>query len=138
MTDVLHQKRFPTVGPHMMWLLAAFLIAVKLVLTSFQLMIASPDLSPIDDTLMFQLARNITAGQWLGEYNWLTLSKHSFFALWLAVVHMLGVNFLVAGQALYAAACALLLSAIRPLVKSCAARLCVFAAVLYTPATWSA
>ena len=69
MTDVLHQKRFPTVGPHMMWLLAAFLIAVKLVLTSFQLMIASPDLSPIDDTLMFQLARNITAGQWLGKYN---------------------------------------------------------------------
>ena len=138
MTDTLRRRRLWPIGPRAMWLLAATLIAVKLFLTSFQLMIASPDLSPIDDTLMFRLAQNITAGQWLGEYNWLTLSKHSFFALWLAFVHMLGVNFLVAGQALYAAACAVLLSALRPLIRCRFARLCVFAAVLYTPATWSA
>ena len=121
-----------------MWLCAAALIAVKLYLTSFQLMIASPDLSPIDDTLMFRLAQSITAGNWLGEYNWLTLSKHSFFALWLAFSHLLGVNFLVAGQALYAAACAVLLAALRPVISCRIARLGVFAAVLYTPATWAA
>ncbi len=121
-----------------MWLCAAALVAVKLFLTSFQLMLASPDLSPIDDTLMFRLAQNIAAGNWLGEYNWLTLSKHSFFALWLALTHVLGVNFLIAGQALYAAACALLLAALRPAVASRAARLGVFAAVLYTPASWAA
>ena len=121
-----------------MWLAAAVLIAVKLVLTSFQLMVASPELSPIDDTLMFRLAQSIAEGNWLGEYNWLTLSKHSFFALWLAVVNVLGVNFLIAGQALYAAACLFLLAALRPVFSPRLVRLGVFAAVLYTPATWSA
>lgn len=67
-----------------LWVLALALTAVKLGLCSFQLIVASPDLSPIDDTLMFNLAKSISAGNWLGEYDWLTLGKHSFYALWLA------------------------------------------------------
>lgn len=94
------------------------LAALKLLLCSFQLMYASPDLSPIDDTLMVDLAKSIASGQGLGEYNWLTLGKHSFFALWLALLNKLGLNFLIGGQLLFAAAALLLLGALRPLFKT--------------------
>ena len=86
-----------------LWVLALALTAVKLGLCSFQLIVASPDLSPIDDTLMFNLAKSISAGNWLGEYDWLTLGKHSFYALWLAFLNLLHVNIVVGGQALFAA-----------------------------------
>ncbi|MEG2206370.1 MAG: hypothetical protein RRY03_06805, partial [Oscillospiraceae bacterium] len=90
---------------HLMWAIALGLFAVKLFLCSFQLMYASPELSPIDDTLMVNLAKSISEGNWLGEYNWLTLGKHSFFALWLSVINTLGLNFLMAGQLLFGLAC---------------------------------
>ena len=68
-------------GARWLWALALVGVAVKLLLCSFQLIVASPDLTPIDDTVMFNLAQSITAGNWLGEYDWLTLGKHSFYAL---------------------------------------------------------
>lgn len=58
-----------------LWVLALALTAVKLGLCSFQLIVASPDLSPIDDTLMFNLAKSISAGNWLGEYDWLHVGQ---------------------------------------------------------------
>ncbi len=120
-----------------LWLLALVLVAGKVFLCSFQLIWASPDLSPLDDTLMFDLAGNIVKGNWLGEYNELTLSKHSFFALWLAGVHLLGINYLVAGQLLFAFACLVLLAALKPLFKTNVARLFIFTVVLFTPASWA-
>ena len=93
-----------------LWVLALALTAVKLGLCSFQLIVASPDLSPIDDTLMFNLAKSISAGNWLGEYDWLTLGKHSFYALWLAFLNLLHVNIVVGGQALFAVSCLVLLA----------------------------
>ena len=95
-----------------LWVLALALTAVKLGLCSFQLIVASPDLSPIDDTLMFNLAKSISAGNWLGEYDWLTLGKHSFYALWLAFLNLLHVNIVVGGQALFAVSCLVLLAAL--------------------------
>lgn len=124
-------------GARWLWALALVGVAVKLLLCSFQLIVASPDLTPIDDTVMFNLAQSITAGNWLGEYDWLTLGKHSFYALWLAFLHMLGVNVMVGGQALFAAACLVLLAALRGAVRSNWARLFIFAVTLYTPATWA-
>ena len=46
-----------------LWIAALVLAALKLLLCSFQLMYASPDLSPIDDTLMVDLAKSIASGQ---------------------------------------------------------------------------
>ena len=52
----------------------ALLVCVKLALTGLQLVLATPNGAPIDDTLMYEAARSITEGRWLGEYGWLTLS----------------------------------------------------------------
>ena len=109
-----------------LWVLALALTAVKLGLCSFQLIVASPDLSPIDDTLMFNLAKSISAGNWLGEYDWLTLGKHSFYALWLAFLNLLHVNIVVGGQALFAVSCLVLLAALKPVMRTNWGRLFVF------------
>ena len=120
-----------------LWGLALAAVAVKLILCSQQLFEAVPLASTIDDGLMMRLATSIREGNWLGEYDYLTLGKHSFFALWLAFLNVLHVNFLVGGQILYAAACLVLLAAVKPLFCTNAARGLVFLAVLWLPASWA-
>ena len=121
----------------LLWGLALAAAAAKMALCALQLAQATPAFSPIDDTLMFEMARSIREGNWLGEYDYLTLGKHSFFALWLAFLNVLHVNFLVGGQLLYAAACLVLLTAVKPLFCTNAARGLVFLAVLWLPASWA-
>ena len=121
----------------LLWGLALAAAAAKMALCALQLAQATPAFSPIDDTLMFEMARSIREGNWLGEYGYLTLGKHSFFALWLAFLNVLHVNFLVGGQLLYAAACLVLLAAVKPLFRTNAARGLVFLAVLWLPASWA-
>ena len=121
----------------LLWGLAMAAAAAKMALCALQLAQATPAFSPIDDTLMFEMARSIREGNWLGEYGYLTLGKHSFFALWLAFLNVLHVNFLVGGQLLYAAACLVLLAAVKPLFCTNAARGLVFLAVLWLPASWA-
>ena len=120
-----------------LWLTACALAAFKLLLCGQQLVHAFPDASPIDDELMLNFAKSITAGNWLGEYGWLTLSKHSFYALWLALMNWLHLNIIVGGQLLFAAGCFVLLCALQPVLRTRWARLFVFAVVLYTPASWA-
>ena len=120
-----------------LWGLALAAVAVKLILCSQQLFEAVPLASTIDDGLMMRLATSIREGNWLGEYGYLTLGKHSFFALWLAFLNVLHMNFLVGGQLLYAAACLVLLAAVKPLFCTNAARGLVFLAVLWLPASWA-
>ena len=125
------------ISAKLLWGLALAAVAVKLILCSQQLFEAVPLASTIDDGLMMRLATSIREGNWLGEYDYLTLGKHSFFALWLAFLNVLHVNFLVGGQLLYAAACLVLLAAVKPLFRTNAARGLVFLAVLWLPASWA-
>ena len=125
------------ISARFLWGLALAAVAVKLILCSQQLFEAVPLASTIDDGLMMRLATSIREGNWLGEYDYLTLGKHSFFALWLAFLIVLHVNFLVGGQLLYAAACLVLLAAVKPLFCTNAARGLVFLAVLWLPASWA-
>lgn len=124
-------------GRKAMIVCVALLIALKLGLCSFQMMLASPNLSPIDDSLMVRAASSIVAGEWLGPYDCLTLGKHMGFAIWLALLNKLGINFLLGGQILFAAACVVALFALKPLFRTNLARLFLFACVLYTPASWA-
>ena len=50
-----------------LWVLALALTAVKLGLCSFQLIVSLAGCFPIDDTLMFNLAKSISAGNWLAR-----------------------------------------------------------------------
>jgi len=87
-------------SPLAFWVLTACVIAAKLVLAHYQQIYVWVGGAPIDDELMYEAALSITKGEWLGEYNYLTLSKQMFFAVWLALCNAVGLPYLMAGQLL--------------------------------------
>ena len=99
------------------WLWVLALIALRLALCSQQRVYTWIDGAPLDDELMFQWAQSISAGQWLGPYDFLTLSKRPFFAVWLALLNRLGIPYLLGGQALWCAAALAGALAFAPVIK---------------------
>lgn len=117
-----------------MFTVAVLAVGLKLVLAYGQYATIYPPLAPIDDHLMFTAAQNIVAGNWLGEYGWLTISKHMFFAVWLAVIHILKIPYMVGNMALWAAASLVAVIAVKPVLSKNWQRLFLFLGLLYNPA----
>ena len=117
------------------WLLIALAVAAKLVLVHYQLFWTWIDGAPLDDELMFEAAQSIVAGNWLGDYNWLTLSKHMFFAVWLALTHILHIPYLQAGQLLWCGAALAGTMAFAPVIRTRKVRFLLFAALAFNPAS---
>ena len=67
------------------WCGVAVLVLLRCGLTGFQQAYTWVGGAPLDDELMFRAAQAITAGEWLGAYDYLTLSKAMFFPVWLAL-----------------------------------------------------
>ena len=76
----------PRLSRRAFWVLCALLVCLRLALTGFQQAYIWVGGAPLDDELMFRAANHITAGQWLGAYDYLTLSKAMFFPVWLALL----------------------------------------------------
>ena len=68
------------------WCGVAVLVLLRCGLASFQQAYTWVGGAPLDDELMFRAAQAITAGEWLGAYDYLTLSKAMFFPVWLALL----------------------------------------------------
>lgn len=116
------------------WVLVVLVVLVKLVMTRFQMVYVWVGGAPLDDELMFGAAQSITAGQWLGAYDWLTLSKHMFFAVWLAVCNLLHLPYLAAGQLLTCGAALACAFAFAPVLRRWKSRFAVFALLAFSPA----
>ena len=71
----------PALTRRAFWLWAALITLLRCAVTHFQLAYMWAGGAPLDDELMFRAANAITSGQWLGEYDYLTLSKSMFFAV---------------------------------------------------------
>ena len=97
------------------WLCVALLVCLRCALTGFQQAYTWVGGAPLDDELMFRAANAISAGQWLGAYDYLTLSKAMFFPVWLALLHALHLPYLVAGAALWCGVSLLAAFAFSPL-----------------------
>ena len=130
----IHQIRQNDLSKKWFWIAVLSLTLLRLAMVTFQMGYYTPDLAPLDDTLLYNMAVSITQGEWLGEYGWLTLSKHSFFALWLAVMHWLHIPYLIGGQMLYAGACAAMVGAFAPVLQKNKSRLIFYSVMLYNPA----
>ena len=115
-------------------LIALGAVVLKLVLAWGQYATIYPPLAPIDDHLMFTSAQNIVAGNWLGEYGWLTISKHAFFAVWLAFLHILKVPYMVGNMILWAVAAFFATMAVKPVLTKNWQKLFLFLGLLYNPA----
>lgn len=117
------------------WVLAGLVVLAKVLLVHFQCIYTWIDGAPLDDELMFHAAQSITAGQWLGPYNWLTLSKHMFFPVWLSLAHALHIPYLTAGQLLWCAASLASALAFAPVLRQYKTRFLLFALLAFNPAS---
>lgn len=113
------------------------LFAAKIFLTSQQTMYITPYESPIDDALMFRAAQSITNGNWLGDYGWITMAKHMFFAVWLSFLHALHIPYLIGGQILYAACALCAALCFNPVIKKRYLTALIFAFILFNPVSWA-
>lgn len=116
------------------WVLVALVVLVKILMTRFQTVYVWVGGAPLDDELMFEAAQSIAAGQWLGAYDWLTLSKHMFFAVWLAVCNLLHLPYLAAGQLLTCGAALACAFAFAPVLRQWKSRFALFALLAFSPA----
>ena len=116
------------------WIAVALVVLAKVAVSRFQMIWVWVDGAPIDDELMFRAAQSISAGQWLGAYDWLTLSKHMFFAVWLAACNALHVPYLAAGQLLACGASLASALAFAPVLRRYKSRFLVFALLAFSPA----
>ena len=120
------------------WLAAAAVFLAKALLASRQMFYTWIGGAPLDDELYFALAQSVSAGQWLGEYGYLTLSKHPLFALWLALLDKLELPYLIMGQMLWCAAALACARALAPVLACRWRQLAVFAAMAFLPSASAA
>ena len=118
-------------------IIAIILAVFRLVFANSQMMLIFPFGAPLDDDLYFTWAQNIVAGNWLGEYNYLTLSKYPFFGIYLAILHKLRIPYIVGNCLMWIGLAVLTVMAFKPVVRKNWHRLWLFAAVLYNPSTYA-
>lgn len=90
-----------------------------------------------DDWIMVHLADTLRSGQWLGEYNDLTLTKGMFFPLYLAVCNFLHLSYLNATALFYTVGCMIFVYGLRPLLKKYWAMAVVYLVLLWNPISYS-
>ena len=114
-------------------------IAIGLAVTVFRLVIAANTplvpcmMETCDDRMLVEYAHSLVAGDWLGDYGWLTLAKRPGYAFFLVLPSLTGISYQVLFIGLYALACLVFVIAIEPLVRSRPVRLVLYAAMLYMP-----
>jgi hypothetical protein len=91
-----------------------------------------------DERLFLTLAENIVQGNWLGSYDQMTLAKGPFYSIWVALVFLIGLPLNFAQQLAYAGACATVVGALAPALKSKSARLGVYLLLLWNPMSYEA
>ena len=134
----------PRLSRRAFWVLCALLVCLRLALTGFQQAYIWVGGAPLDDELMFRAANHITAGEWLGAYDYLTLSKAMFFPVWLALLHALHLPYLISGAALWCGAALLAAFAFSTLwrkkdpAQGRVLTLGLFAALAFLPSSWAA
>lgn len=126
-------RKAPQLPARAFYIIALALCALRLLLTSRQKLFLCPEVSMLDDMLMYKFARSVSQGEWLGAYGYLTLGKRALYAVWLALLNKLGVSVLFAGQLLAVSAAALAARALRPVTKNYFVRILVFAVFLFSP-----
>ena len=118
-----------------------WLYMVLMLLTAARLVLAwctpvGVDLSPsstFDDSLLIKLGMSINSGNWLGQYDKLTLAKNPGYPIFLAFCAKTGIRYQLALCLLLVLACMAFSIALRPLIKNRFARATLYVVLLYMP-----
>jgi hypothetical protein len=120
------------------WLAAATtLSAGKLWLVGSQSLYVQAD-GIYDDRLFLNLAESLGNGNWLGDYNQMTLVKGMVFPLWISLVSSLQIPILTAQHVLYIAMCLLFGFAIRQALPNPVGGIILLTLLIFNPMSYSA
>jgi hypothetical protein len=114
-----------------------FLVVAKLWLVDGQRLTAYGSLT-IDDQWFVQHASTISAGDWFGPFDAHALIKQPGYPIFIAAMHAIRLPLLLAHQLVYVLAIAVMLVALRPLLRARRRLLCSFALLLFNPMTMNA
>jgi hypothetical protein len=89
-----------------------------------------------DDRLFMKLAAHLVRGEWLGPYDQFTLAKGPVYSFFIAANFWVGTPLALMQQLLYVGACATVIWALAPVMKSGWARLLAFSFLVYNPLTY--
>ncbi len=89
-----------------------------------------------DDGLFIRAAQYLKAGDWLGPYDKLTLSKGMFYPLFVCAASLLAIPLKIAEQAVYLAASALTAGLVRRRVGRNHLPLILFGLLAFNPVLW--
>jgi hypothetical protein len=121
---------------------AARLLLPIIVLSLLRLWLASGQMltafshATADDRLFLSQAWHLAEGRWLGSFDHLTLVKGPFYPMWIAAGYILGVPLQLSQNVLYITACVVTILALRPVVRSSAALVAIYAVLLFNPVTF--
>ena len=86
-----------------------------------------------DDVLLFQYAKTLLKGEWLGQYDLHTFLNVITYPFFLAVFYKLHIPYSLGIITLYIMACATIVYALKPVIKNQYVSICVFLLLLYSP-----
>src|SRR5262249_1683442 len=117
------------------WLVFLVLAFARLALAAGQPILAIGGAGP-DGGNFLRGALTILHGQWLGESDFPTLIKGPGYPLFVSANHWLGFPLYLAEIGLYVLACALLITALKPLLPGVWVRVGLFALLLFSPGSF--
>lgn len=109
---------------------------IRLALTSNIPIIALPA-QIYDDGMMVDMAVNIRAGNWLGDYTSNILVKGPFFPFLLAVINLLGCSYINVMNIIYVLACIYFVYTIKDVFKSKISLGFVYILLLFNPVSYA-
>lgn len=118
------------------WSIIIAIMLFRIILVEVQ-PIKAHYLMTYDDILMLEQANNILHGNWLGEYNSLTLVKGCFTPAFIAFMNILHIPFLLGVQFFYCLACIFLVYILRNNIKSKTVLVLLFIILMFNPVMYS-
>ena len=91
-----------------------------------------------DEQLYIFLANSIVQGNWLGDYNNLTLVKGPFYPLFIAFSFLAGLPLIFSQHILYILSCLVFVLAVSPVIKNRHVLVLIFLIILFNPVTFAA
>lgn len=91
----------------------------------------------LDDRLMYEMGLSLKNGNWLGEYNFLTLTKGLFFPLFTAFLSFFKIPYLLGLNFTYILGLILLTFSMKKIIKNEVLRFLFFMILLFHPVTFS-
>ena len=119
-----------------------FIIAIIVFAIIKQVLVANLPITPYpnqlaDDNMMVEMAKNIRAGRWLGEYTSDILVKGPIFPIILAVINYLGFSYIGTMNFIYTLSCIYFIYTIKDVFRTKKSLFIIYLILLFNPVSYA-